>query len=669
MENRLQFIYNQGGQCPAIIWGTKTAGKLCYRLLRKLNIEIAAAGDNNLQNIGKKFYDLSIMSADQVKDLFPKALIFICSFLPDVADSIMFQLKKMNESFSFFKFEQIEYLYETEYLYRKIKDKQKYFQIIYNVDKNEVKPWEQKLNKNIMSEYRYRVQDYKANDLKKMLSSIYGVKNLILIVDSEIIDKSIILIEELSEYDNVGHIIIVSDYKKNVSKCLYERIADKVFYVICDQREYELVQVLENAGFVVEEKKLPDDMFSIKNQALRTILTEDRIVESVLQFTNGGLERQSCQGIRMEKPVHIVQLVSGLANQMLIYLFGSFLEEESGRAVIFDDTVLNLDIYDEDENVRRISNGIPSMSIEEVRAMVSETRKRNGFYYFKRAEVAEVFDSPIRLLSDYFDEETWKEYLLKVRNEISVKYSHSFPLGQVLMENGIIIDIVKDGWASTEFINVGNCYYVDTYILERPYSQNGMTDFLMHKRQNTYYMGIWATGVRKDWLLNNRKWVKERFRFKLNLNEKNRNYVKVITQTDGVMIHIRRGDFVYCKMSADMEYFRKAIQIVETFEEYKNKKYFIFSDDLKWCEQHETDLGIDKVKDRVIFVAGNSGENSYIDMYLMSLGKISIPTPKSTFSYAAMLISETMEKRVDIPKYLYNLKYGISNIPEIIDIE
>ena len=57
-----------------------------------------------------------------------------------------------------------------------------------------------------------------------------------------------------------------------------------------------------------------------------------------------------------------------------------------------------------------------------------------------------------------------------------------------------------------------------------------------------------------------------------------------------------------------------------------------------------------------------------MDMYLMSLGKVSIPTPGSSFSYVAMLISETMERCVDIPQYLYNLQYGIE-IPEFLDLE
>ncbi|MDE6435780.1 MAG: alpha-1,2-fucosyltransferase [Lachnospiraceae bacterium] len=670
MDNRLQIMYNQACQHPIIIWGTKTAGKICYRLLRKLNVKIAAAGDNNSQKTGKKFYELSIMSAEQIKDIYPGALIFICSFSSNVADSIMFQLKGINGGFSFFSFGQIEYLYETAYLKRTIRDRDKFFQIVNNVSKDEEKPWEQKLNKNVMSEYRYIVRDdCRAEDLKKVLSAVYGVKKLVLIIGSEMIEGSAALIEELSKYDSIGHIIVVTDCEGSEPESILGRMADKVFYAVCGQGAKKTGQALENAGFLVEEGKLPEDMFSCRNKALQTELTEDSIVRSVLQFTNGKLEGQEYQAASNANPVHIVQLVSGLANQVLIYLFGRFLEEESGRTVIFDDTLLNLDIYDEDENVRRISRALPSMPLEEVRMMVSETRKRNGFYYFKRAEVAEVFDIPIHLLSDYFDEETWKAYLLKARKELSVKYSYSFPLGQVLMENGIDIEVVKDGWTRAEFLEANNSYYVDTYILERPYGRNSMTNFLMHRGQNTYYIGIWATGKVKDWLLYNRKWVRDSLRFRLELNEKNRDYVKEITQADGVMIHIRRGDFVYCGMSADMDYFQKAIQIVEAIEKYKNKKYFIFSDDLDWCEQHEEELGIDKVKDRVLFVAGNMGGSSYVDMYLMSLGKIIIPTPGSTFGYVAMLVSETIEKSVDIPKYLYGLKYGISSGPEIIDIK
>lgn len=660
MKCSFENILKQDYDCHVIIWGTKTAGQICYRLLRELQIQIMAVGDNNIQMIGKNFNGIPVLSLPQIQSLYPEALIVVGSFLHDVSETIITQLKSSSERFTFCRFEQIEYLYEIKYLKRKIQDKEKLYQIINHISQDKEKSWVRRLSKNVMSEYRYRVRDSQAVDLKSMLSQIYGVKNLSLIVNREKVEEAAELVEELSGYDNIGHIIMVVEKESEVYQNVLKRIVDKVFYAICDETADRCC--LEETGFIVEFKKVTEGLFSYGNRSKSIELTEERIVHSVLMYVNGKKGR--CEFINDKRglSVHIVQLFNGLANQMLMYLFGRYLEEESKHIVIFDDTILSLDIFDEDENIKRISKWNKSTSTEDIQKMVKATREKNSFYHFKRAEVAEVFDIPIRLLSDYFDEETWRIYLFKVKKEFSCKYAQSFPLGQLLLESGIDINVVRDCILPDEFLSVNSCYCIDTYGVEKPYERYSVTDFLMHNKENTYYMGIWATGKREDWLLNNRKWAREQFQFRLNLDERNKYYEEEIIHADGVMLHVRRGDFVYAKMSADADYYKKSIQAVEELYEYKNKKYFIFSEDLSWCQKHERELGLDKVRSRVLYIVGNTGIHSYIDMYLMSLGKICIPTPISSFSYVAALISETMEKCIDIPRYLYSGEVEVNEL-------
>ena len=76
-------------QLPVVIWGTKTAAEICYRVLRKRKIDIAAVGDNNAQKWGEKFYGITIFSAEQIKALYPNALIVVASFRYDVSDAII----------------------------------------------------------------------------------------------------------------------------------------------------------------------------------------------------------------------------------------------------------------------------------------------------------------------------------------------------------------------------------------------------------------------------------------------------------------------------------------------------------------------------------------------------------------------------------------------------
>lgn len=670
MINNLNNILNGSCHCPVIIWGTKAAGQISCRLLQKLHIKIAAIGDNNAQMVGKTLYDIPILSVQQINELYPDALIIVSSFFRFVSDAIINQLKSNGKGFSFCRFEEIEYLYETEYLDRAVKNKDTLFHIINHVMPDEKCPWRRNLDKRIMSEYHYMVHDRKAKDLKEVLQKIYGVRDLMLIVRSENIQDTIELVNELSQYKNIGHINLVIESYISWDINILKGLVDKIFRLISDEAMTESeISALEKLGFLVQTKKISNEIFFQQKLNRDTPLTQKDIVRNVLKYVN--TEKNHCR-ISLpedEEPVHIVQLFNGLGNQALMYLFGRYLEEESDRTVIFDDTILCLDILDEKENIRRTQSWLSLWEPERVSAFVAETRKRNSFYQFKRAELAEVFDIPIRLLSDYFSEETWRSYLKKVKEEISCKYAQSFPLGQVLMKNGVDITVVRDNIVPNEYLEANHCWNLDAYILDMPCKRNTITDFLFHNNHNMYCIGVWSTGKVEDCYLYNRGWVRKQLPFRLELNEKNRNYVKEINQSDGIMIHIRRGDFVSLDISANSEYFQQSIRAVEAMQIYENKRYFVFSDDLEWCWQNIELLGLDKVKNKLVLVDGNTGTDAYVDLYLMSLGKVMISTPGSSFSYVAVLLSASIEKTVDIPRYIYEQGQGIAAIPTMIDLE
>lgn len=657
---------NRSIRLPVVIWGTQIASQICYRILKDKKICISAVGDNNTQKWGEKFHDIIIMSADTIKEKYADAIIVIGSFFYDTTDVIIAQLKTINKNFTFCRFQQIEYLYETEYLNRMIYNKKKYYQIIYNISNDSQCAWKRKTNKDVMTEYHYILQDPEASDLKEILNHIYGIKTLYLIVSTYKVIYLLSIVNEVIQYDNIGHLVIVLDDATDIGKVILKKLTKKIFYIICDETKIDLISDLEEMGFLVESRKLQSEIFINQDRYKHTILTENVIIYSVLRFLGDKRSENYKSMNKKIKPVYIVQLFNGLANQMLMYLFGRFLEEETDRIVIFDDTVLNLDMFDRDENIRRMTQWNKLMSVEEVEKMVTETREKNSFYRFKRAEIAEVFDIPIRLLSDYFDDELWKRYLNKVKEKISNKYSQSFPLGQVLLEYGVNISVVRDTIMPNEFYGVKNCFCFDTYILDKVYGKKSMTNFILNNQKNTYYLGIWATGRNEDWLLHNRKWVSEKFHFHLKLDGKNQYYVKMMKQFDGIIVHVRRGDFVYGKLAVDAEYFKNAICLIDEEVEYKNKKYFIFSDDLDWCQQNLRLLGIDRVKNKTVFINGNRGENSYIDMFLMSLGKVIIPSPGSSFGYMAILLSKTVEKSINIPKYLYEMRQNTFEKLEVI---
>ena len=116
---------------------------------------------------------------------------------------------------------------------------------------------------------------------------------------------------------------------------------------------------------------------------------------------------------------------------------------------------------------------------------------------------------------------------------------------------------------------------------------------------------------------------------------------------DSVVIHVRRGDYIkVLKDRGEMpnyKYYVEAIQKITALPYYLNKKYFVFSDDIHWCETHKSELGLESVDSgKLFFVKGNKYDKSFRDMQLMSNGKIMIGGNSGFFDFAA-LYSKTCE--------------------------
>ncbi|MDR0833733.1 MAG: alpha-1,2-fucosyltransferase [Candidatus Symbiothrix sp.] len=140
--------------------------------------------------------------------------------------------------------------------------------------------------------------------------------------------------------------------------------------------------------------------------------------------------------------------------------------------------------------------------------------------------------------------------------------------------------------------------------------------------------------------------------FKFNIDNKNNTpqfkfYENEIKQNNNsVSIHIRRGDYLttggYYQFTgvATLEYYQKAIAYIES--KIDNPQYFVFSDDLNWCKENLTLCS-------ATFVDCNTGENSWKDMYLMSVCKHNI-NANSTFSWWAAWLNPNKNKITIVPK-------------------
>ncbi len=122
-----------------------------------------------------------------------------------------------------------------------------------------------------------------------------------------------------------------------------------------------------------------------------------------------------------------------------------------------------------------------------------------------------------------------------------------------------------------------------------------------------------------------------------------------IRKSTSISVHVRRGDYLSSLYSSQfvnlgMDYYKRAAaHILDT---YPDAKFFVFSDDKDYIKE-----SFDWLENKVI-VTGNTGADSYKDMYLMSICDHNI-IANSTFSTWGALLNPGEDKTVIYPeKYL-----------------
>lgn len=139
-----------------------------------------------------------------------------------------------------------------------------------------------------------------------------------------------------------------------------------------------------------------------------------------------------------------------------------------------------------------------------------------------------------------------------------------------------------------------------------------------------------------------------------------KEFEKQILECNSVSLHVRRGDYLsdlYKDMfiSLGRDYYEKAVNFIR--EKVDNPMFFIFSDDKDFVEKE-----FNWLPEKVI-VTGNDGNDSYIDMQLMSLCKHNI-IANSTFSQWGSLLNKNEEHYTIYPKaYLKDQDNELKKIP------
>lgn len=179
-------------------------------------------------------------------------------------------------------------------------------------------------------------------------------------------------------------------------------------------------------------------------------------------------------------------------------------------------------------------------------------------------------------------------------------------------------------------------------------------DSKVFEQENTYFEGNWQNaGYFPDHSI-----LRKDFIFKQELDERNKETLWDIQNSNSVSIHVRRSDYLkyggYFFQADWMNYYGMAINYIKKNTSERPIKFFVFSDDIDWCKRNFL-IPVTYVE--------NKGNDSWKDMMLMSNCKHNI-TANSTFSWWASWLNRNSNKIVTTPKVWVNDKRkGYSEIP------
>lgn len=157
------------------------------------------------------------------------------------------------------------------------------------------------------------------------------------------------------------------------------------------------------------------------------------------------------------------------------------------------------------------------------------------------------------------------------------------------------------------------------------------------KWNQKYLVGYWACESYYADILGQ---IREEIHFPDSPDERNREILNRMQETESVSLHIRRGDYLnpeneklFGNICTDLYY---ASAVAAILERYPNAQFYVFSDD--------TDYVREKYRgDRYRIIDWNHGKDSFYDMMLMSCCKHNI-CANSTFSFWGARLNGNRDK-------------------------
>lgn len=236
-------------------------------------------------------------------------------------------------------------------------------------------------------------------------------------------------------------------------------------------------------------------------------------------------------------------------------------------------------------------------------------------------ELEKVFGIQANLLSKYFEEDVWQELIRNKKSGISIP--------QAFKNMGVDIQMVSEASNYPEHNPFdGNIYQIHTNEFH--------PEITCLPLPNIYYHGYW---INTGWFHAYADILRKELTFPLIDDERNTDYATQISNSLSIGVHIRRGDYVTIGWTLENNYYLQSMTAL--IKKYPKAAFFIFSDDLDWCESHAHELGFD-LTNRIVYVKGNNHGQNFRDLQLMSMCK-GLLMSNSAFCFLAALLNTNLE--------------------------
>ncbi len=159
-----------------------------------------------------------------------------------------------------------------------------------------------------------------------------------------------------------------------------------------------------------------------------------------------------------------------------------------------------------------------------------------------------------------------------------------------------------------------------------------------------YLVGYWQS---EKYFADHASTIRSDFAFLHPLMGRNETLADVIGRTNSVSLHVRRGDYVTHRKASLVHgtcspaYYQAAVNYIA--DRTESPTFFIFSDDVPWVRENL------EMAFPCQLVEHNQGEDSFVDMQLMSLCKHHV-IANSSFSWWGAWLNTRQEKIVVAPK-------------------